>query len=315
MPDSKQPDDVATYAAAVRAALAHLPDTERAALLEDLENHLEEVVNESDTPLLERLGRPEDYAAELMLAYGAGDEGGVAMGLLRKRSRALIAAVASTRAYREFRALLPELRPGWWVLRAYLAILILSFFLKDGNNLRPIPNPFSTFGLLETVAMLAAIYASVRIGRRTAPSGIGWRGAAAAVNVAIALLALPVLVEMQTTHYSFPTADSQYFSSAGAGYYGSGFTNVYPYTKDGKPLKDILLYDQDGKPLTIPIKDPNVLTEFPIGADGRPITNAFPLSQRHPNGDPILPPRVALPPSPTSAPSPSPASSTPTPSP
>ena len=75
MPDSKQADDVATYAAAVRSALASLPDAERASLLEDLENHLAEVASESDLSLQERLGKPEDYAAELRSAYGAGEAG------------------------------------------------------------------------------------------------------------------------------------------------------------------------------------------------------------------------------------------------
>ena len=72
MPNSKQADDVASYAAAVRAALGHLPDDERESLLEDLENHLAEVASESDLLLSDRLGKPEDYAAELRSAYRAG---------------------------------------------------------------------------------------------------------------------------------------------------------------------------------------------------------------------------------------------------
>src|SRR5437870_6781775 len=74
MPDSSQANDVASYASAVRAALAPLPDAERESLLEDLENHLAEVASESDLSLQERLGPPEDYAAELRSAYGGGNE-------------------------------------------------------------------------------------------------------------------------------------------------------------------------------------------------------------------------------------------------
>src|SRR2546429_1578515 len=74
MPDSSQANDVASYASAVRAALAPLPDAERESLLEDLENHLAEVASESDLSLQERLGPPEDYAAELRSAYGSGNE-------------------------------------------------------------------------------------------------------------------------------------------------------------------------------------------------------------------------------------------------
>jgi hypothetical protein len=195
------------------------------------------------------------------------------------------------------------------VLRAYLAVVILAFVFKRGHDLRPIPNPFSSFGLLEILAIAVAIALSVRMGRRSVASSGVWRGIALSANVAVALLALPVLAGMSTDRaYAISTTDpGAYYSAYQGGYYG-GFTNIYPYTKDGKPLKDVLLYDQNGRPLTIGwAKDPGVITDFPIGADGRTITNDYPLNQRHSNGDPILPPRVALPPaSPTSPPTPTP---------
>jgi len=234
---------------------------------------------------------------------------------LRSRVQSLISGAIGTSAYRDLIALLPELRPGWWVLRAYLAVLIVAFMLKDGYNLKPIPNPFTSFGLLEILAILGAIAVSVRIGRRGVPHGGVWRGVALVANIAIPLLALPVLAGMGTNHaYPLSTMDSgAYYSAYRAGYYGPGFTNIYLYTKDGKPLKDVLLYDQNGKPLTTWGKDPGVITDFPVGADGRTIPNEYPLNQRHPNGDPILPPRVALPPAsqssaptPTAVPSPMP---------
>lgn len=307
MPNSNQVNDVATYAAAVRAALAPLPESERESLLEDLEDHLAEVASESDAPLQERLGKPEDYAAELRSAYAGGPSGTTRRRLFPDRLRALISSATGTRSYREVRAMLPELRPGWWVLRAYLAVLVLSFFFKGGHNLRPIPNPFSSFGMVQILATAAAIVISVRLGRRGAPARMGGRWAALAVNVAIALLTVPVLASMSTSH---PYADSIVYSSdpypsgVAAGYFYPGFTNIYPYTKDGKPLKDILLYDQNGRPL-MPAKS-GVATDYPVGADGQPIPNSYPLSQRHPNGDPILPPRVALPPSSTTQPTASP---------
>jgi uncharacterized membrane protein len=317
MPDSKQANDVAGYAAEVRVALAHLPDAEREILLEDLESHLEEVASESGLPLQERLGRPADYAAELRSAYGAADTSVTKVRSTRRDAQAVIRAVIGTNTYRDVAALLPELRPGWWVLRGYLAVLFLAFAVKGEYNLHPVPNPFTSFGLLEILAMVAAIAISVRIGRRGVPSGRVWRGIALAANVAIALLALPVFAGMGTNHYTLSTMDSGAYASAyQGGYYGPGVSNIYPYTKDGKPLKDVLLYDQNGRPLTIGwAKDPGVITEYPVAADGRSITNEYPLNQRHQNGDPVLPPRVAFPPtSSTSASSPTPsASPTPTP--
>jgi hypothetical protein len=69
--DQPDPDAVARYAAAVRAAVADLGDEERAQLLDDLEAHLHEVAAEPGATLAERLGPPEAYAAELRAAYGA----------------------------------------------------------------------------------------------------------------------------------------------------------------------------------------------------------------------------------------------------
>lgn len=310
MPDSNQAADVASYAAAVRAALAHLPDAERESLLEDLENHLAEVASESEVPLRERLGKPEDYADELKSAYGSASAraNGKSPRLFRQRSVALIQAALGTGTYREMRALLPDLRPGWWVLRAYLAVLILAFMFRDGGNLRPIPNPFSSHGLLQIIATAVAIVISVRLGRRGMPTGRARRGAAVAVNAAVAVLALPVLVSMGTGYSYTPSAD-EYLSSVSAGYYPN-VTNIYPYSKDGKPLRDVLLYDQDGRPL-VPAQS-GLTTDVPIGADGLPIPNSYPLSQRGPNGESVVPPRIALPPQRATSPSPGP---TPSPTP
>jgi hypothetical protein len=145
----------------------------------------------------------------------------------------------------------------------------------------------------------------VRLGRRGMPVKRGWRGAVLAVNVGIVVLALPVLVSMGTgaTSYSYADTSDPYFSAVSAGYY-PGLTNIYPYSKDGKALKDVLLYDQNGRPLTAATGD--VVTDVPTGADGLPIPNAYPLNQRDANGLPVLPPRVALPPWQTSAPAASP---------
>jgi hypothetical protein len=314
MPNSNQANDVARYAAAVRAALASLPDAERESLLEDLENHLAEVASEFDQSLLERLGEPASYAAELRSAYGAVSEVANVGPKRRFRDRlsTFMGAVFGTQAFREVRAFLPELRGGWWVLRAYLLVLILAFMFRDGLNLRPIPNPFSSRGLVQILATAVAIVVSVRLGRRGMPANKGWRGAAVALNVVIALVALPVLVSMGTGYdYGYYAANSSdaYLSQASASYY-SGFTNIYPYSRDGQPLKDVLLYDQDGRPI-VPAPS-GVATDVPLGADGLPIPNAYPLNQQDQNGAPIVPPRVALPPWPAGQPTPSP---TPTPAP
>ena len=306
MPDSTPARDIASYADAVRAALASLPEKERESLLDDIESHLAEVASESAAPLQERLGTPEAYAAELKLAYGTSADAGETRrrSPMRERRMALLHAVTGTRAYREVRAILPELRPGWWILRAYLAVLFLAFLFRGQDNLRPIPNPFHSLGIFQILATAAAIVVSVHLGRRALPDKMPWRFAAVAANVAIVVLALPVLVHMGTndgyTYYGDPS--SSYVAPVEAGYV-PGVTNIYPYSADGKPLKGVLLYDQNGRPLAIDKPaDGGVVTNVPIGADGLPIPNAYPLNQRDPNGQTVLPPRVALPPVATPSP-------------
>src|ERR1700687_6391313 len=71
MASNDQANDIATYAASVRAALSDLPPEQSEILLEDLEDHLREVATETGGPLTERLGPPEQYARELRAAYGA----------------------------------------------------------------------------------------------------------------------------------------------------------------------------------------------------------------------------------------------------
>jgi len=99
--------DVRDYAAQVSAALARLDPEARARLLDDLEEHLDEVAAESDVPLEERLGPPESYAAELLAAYRAG-------------------AVEPARAWRRS----PRLR--WLVAAATLLLLVAACLAVGG---------------------------------------------------------------------------------------------------------------------------------------------------------------------------------------
>ena len=63
--------EITDYVARVRAALADLPPGQRDELTEDLADHLTEVAAEAEGTLVERLGEPETYAAELRAAAGA----------------------------------------------------------------------------------------------------------------------------------------------------------------------------------------------------------------------------------------------------
>jgi HAAS domain-containing protein len=319
MAGNERADDVTTYAATVRAQLADLPAAEREVLLEDLEQHLAEVAAEGEGSLVDRLGPPEDYAVELRAAYRAGrkttqptQKTQTSGAYVTERVRAAAARVIDSDWVRQIVAFLPELRPAWWVLRGYLAALILTAAFSPGYALGPIPNPAARRGLAEILAAGVAIWLSVRIGRRSRNLPQGARYLTVSANVVIAFVAVAVLGNMHSFSYSeligTSTPEQAPFNAA---YAVGSFTNIYPYSQDGKPLTNVLLYDQDGHPITV--QESEAQTAYPTGADGRAITNAYPLAQRHMNGDPVVAPRVAFPPwptpSPSASPSPSPSSS------
>jgi uncharacterized membrane protein len=134
MASNEQASDVATYAASVRAALADLPRDQAEVLLEDLEDHLREIAAEVGGPLTERLGSPEQYANELRAAYGAAQGDRRRHDPLLRDLQAVRAWVSGSTWVRQVRAFLPELRPAWWVLRAYLAVLVLTAALSPDTT-------------------------------------------------------------------------------------------------------------------------------------------------------------------------------------
>src|SRR5438094_1447943 len=231
MTSNDQAGDVATYAASVRAALSDLASDQAEVLLEDLEDHLREIAADAGGPLAERLGPPEQYAQELRAAYGAAKSGAPRGPGLRHVQHA-VAWITASAWYRQLRAFLPELRPAWWVLRAYLVVLILTAALSPGYNLRPIPNPLSSRGLLEILATIGAILFSIRLGRRSHPLRPGRRRLAIGANVVIALLALPVLASMGTfPSFAMVESGAPEQSPDFASPYSLGsVTNVFPYS-------------------------------------------------------------------------------------
>jgi hypothetical protein len=137
-------DEINLYVFAVRAALGDLPESLRDELLEDLPEHLAEVAADGEGSLADRLGSPEAYAADLRMS--AGFVGGfpdppkrtdqfkemrdVALARLRVADVRLGPLFGGERAS-EF---LVQLRPAWWVLRGYLAAMVLAWMLDDSGQ-------------------------------------------------------------------------------------------------------------------------------------------------------------------------------------
>ncbi|MEQ4716698.1 hypothetical protein [Nonomuraea sp. B19D2] len=253
------------YAQAVRDALAGHPDREE--LLEDLDDHLAEIAAESDLPLEDRLGRPEVYAEELAAAYGDRPES------RRKRRRSPRAWVlgAHTRLmdqgpYRSLVGFLPELRPGWWVLRGYLLAMLLLAATSEGGL---VPANITGWALVA-----AGVCASVWLGRRR--RGRLAAGLVAALNLVAALTLFAGMISASSYDSDQASvamvAPQQVWVDPASS--NEGVYNIKPYAKDGTPLTDVYLYDQDGKPLTTNPEDYGYTVDRSCG---EPILNRYPL--------------------------------------
>jgi hypothetical protein len=140
--------EIDQYLSGVRAALADLPTEVQDDLVDDLPAHFAELLDEHRGPLVERLGPPEVYAAELRTAAGLGARTGT-----RRRWPAVnedladkAAALARTAdlkigaviGYPKATDFVRLLRPAWWVFRAYIVTLL---FFEVTLHENPIYNP------------------------------------------------------------------------------------------------------------------------------------------------------------------------------
>ncbi len=251
--------EVSRYYDQVVAALAGLAPAARQDLIEDLPDHLAEVAAEVSAEgagsLRERLGAPEVYAQELLAAAGVeaiGQPGagalsaGLAQGLRRARALAERVDLQGGRlvGYPRLIDLVRAIRPGWWVLRGWLAAQFLSGahdrqswsgFIPDlgGNRM---------LGLVLTLAMIAG---SVALGRRSLRWS-AWAGRAmAAASVLIALWGAGVLAaNVGGTAYAYSGPDDGYSPYAEV-------SDVYAYDRDGRLVEGARLFDQNGNPLQL----------------------------------------------------------------
>jgi hypothetical protein len=292
--------DVARYATAVRAACGDLPGPDRELLLEDLEDHLQEVAAEAGGPLEERLGRPEAYAAELRASAGLPGPGvGVAGGRreagswLRRTWGAqqlgrLWTAVSTHPAGRATLAFLPELRPAWWVLRGYLAVqavaVAVSLLIHGVGLSFPVPALFDgrVLGLIATVA---AVVVSVALGRRRQEVNPRTRALTLAGNAALAIFAVLMALELGANEASGDLYHPEYVTSDGgpvSGLRADGreITNIFPFDADGRPLQDVYLIDQDGNPIVATHYDNEYLVpSIPVDGNGDEVPNRYPQVQ------------------------------------
>ncbi|MFD6640104.1 hypothetical protein ACFWDN_30290 [Micromonospora chalcea] len=245
--------EITDYVDRVRAALADLPPEVRDELTEELPEHLAEVAAEGEGTLVDRLGTPEAYAAELRAVAGAQPS--------RRPTRFHRLAEARREAATQLRLLdrqlgpvlghetvsdfLRPLRPAWWLVRGWLAALIVAWMVDGRSGLVPRLDGNSSMGML---LLIGAIVASMWWGRRSA--GInGWRRQLHQIGTAALLLfSFAVLAQVDER------ADTDVYSSyeqTSVDHRYERIEDVFVYDQQGRLIRDARLFDQNGVPITL----------------------------------------------------------------
>lgn len=280
--------DVAAYLDAVRSKLADLPAEERDDLVADVEASL---LESGDPPALS----PEEFAAELREAAGLSSQPLVAASAPSALD-ALREWLSSERVASWLRTA-RELAPIWWVARAFVAVGVIA-------EVWDVPLPVETGGAVSLdyriVVLLAAAAVSVWLGLRgRRDHGSRRRRLSLVVNIALAVSLLPLsALTLEKYSYSSYPAASYYEPVPGLAVNGTLISNLYPYSRDGKPLFDVLLYDENGYPVDV-APSGDLSRRVLNGRDGTELYNSFPIRYFEPGtttvAQPTLGPPVAVP--------------------
>jgi hypothetical protein len=277
--------DVAAYLDAVRSRLSDLPAEERDDLVADVEASL---LESGEAPALS----PQEFAAELREAAGLSPE--TKMGSQHTFLDSLRTWLASERAA-SLVATARQLAPIWWLARAYVAAATIAILGGWGWPIgTDTANPISMDATVVSFVLAAVI--SIWLGLRGHGNEFQ-RRLWLAVNVALALATLPVAVlsldqldgggYVESFAYSEPVA--------GLAYNGAQIQNVYPYTREGKLLFDVLLFDENGQPLSLASGPDNTSRRILSDENGTQLFNSFPIRYFDPGTKTVTRPALAPP--------------------
>ena len=256
-------DEITAYVFAVRAALGDLPEAQRDELLEDLTEHLTEVMADGEGSLVDRLGSPEAYAAELRgtapfvggfpdpptssnpfkpLAELRDQVVPQVRELVGPVLRVVDERVGRLLGYPRARDFFALLRPAWWVLRGYLAAMVFADFLDSGGPIGLLPR-IGGSDLVAFVLLGAAVLGSVWFGRRSLRLGRLPRLGLYLGSFVLVMVALAGFADADSTsrdsYYSDVNYDNPY----------SGVEDVFVYDEQGQLITDARLFDQNGQPI------------------------------------------------------------------
>jgi hypothetical protein len=291
------PPDVAEYLRVVRDALADLPADERDDLLAEVEASLIEAASDSSGAIAAKLGPPEAFAAELRAAAGLHEAAPTPPPQVSLIAELKKWAATSPRAL-ALRSIAAQLAPIWWAIRGYLAVGLIAIATGASWSTTNHAVPRLGNGGLGVVAILIAVVLSVWLGLRTQGKKTRFAALLVVANVVLLVAAIPILSKArdtseQATLIRMAFASRSVEPTAGLAYFGRPIQNIYPYSRDGKLLHDVLLYDGAGIPLEIRGADPN--RRIIVSKEGALLFNAFPIRYYEPGTKRVAHPNAAPP--------------------
>jgi hypothetical protein len=304
--------DVSSFLAEVRAELADLSPEERDDLMAEVEASVIESASDSPIPIAERLGQPAQFASELRAAAGLrASAGEVEPGPdALDRLRDFVRAAADNRHIAAVRSALAVVAPVWWVARGYLVVAGFALITGASWSVQHSAVPSLGSGANGVAVLVVATVVSCWLGVRRSRH-LTARLATAAVSLFAVSAISPVVQHLRQPSraqlfYESLAASAQYRLDTSATAHGLAFdgipvVNIYPYSRQGRLLHDVLLYDGAGRPLNLgaDYSDPN--RRVLVTRSGGRIFNAFPIRYfdpgtthvAHPNaGPPVRPPAI-----------------------
>ena len=266
--------EVTAYLAAVSEALSDLPQEERDDLLAEVETSLVE----AGGPVAARLGPPDEFAAELRAAAGLHREPDA--GRPESRLLAWLRKAAADRRVAAARPVLARLAPIWWAVRGYVVVAALAMLVCATWSSSHPQVPRLGTGATGLLAIVVAVALSVVLGLR------GFRGPIwTLANVALAFAALPVaqhLAERAPQQLIVAYVQTSVAEPQVLTYDMAPVRNIYPFTRSGRLLHDVLLYDGRGYPLEIGRNYPDASRRYVLNRLGNRLYNTFPIRYYEP---------------------------------
>lgn len=252
-------EEVADYVEQVREALSDLPLSERDELVEDLRTHLTEVAAEGPAPLSSRLGPPEDYAAELRAAAApAADQPRQTIAAwarghadrLAGRLRRLDVRVGPLLGYRRATEFTRLLVPAWWVLRGYLAAMLVVTWLDRSGPIGLLPR-LGGSTLVGLIILAGFVAGSIWLAHREPGLGLWPRRAVFAGTAVVVLFGAVGLASLDNYRPATGAPPQVYTDHQVPQDRYEDVQDVYVLDAQGQLVTDVHLVDQDGNLIDI----------------------------------------------------------------